>query len=171
MNIVHTSPCIQLVRVSNPSDLTESIVRIPSSSFSNVTGGSNLAPQVITVWQQCRDNGWFLLGDLTKYVALSPKRFANVKCTKISVSVTVVGMPNEILEVTALMPVGNASATRSFSRSTKESNDRNIAFQVVTKSIRISAAGSIQVSFDDAEADRRQDETHWQYEGTQTRKV
>ena len=58
-------------------------------------GGTDFAPAVFTVWPVCA-NGFVLLGDLSKYVALSAQRFSQVECTATGVSATVVGSIGEV---------------------------------------------------------------------------
>ena len=42
------------------------IFTAPRSDQSNVTGGTDFAPAVTTVWPLCASSGWGLLGDLRK---------------------------------------------------------------------------------------------------------
>jgi hypothetical protein len=71
------------------SDAPNQIFTAPKSDLSNVTGGTDFAPAVTTVWPVCA-NGCALLGDLSKYVALSAQRFSRVECTATGVAATVV---------------------------------------------------------------------------------
>merc|ERR1712115_300946 len=75
------------ITATKTSDL---IFTAPKSDFTNTTGGTDFKPTVTTVWPVCT-SGWTLLGDLSKYVALSTLRFQNVKCTDSGVSATVLG--------------------------------------------------------------------------------
>jgi hypothetical protein len=97
------SGCVQLVTLDT-LDPSREIFIAPMSSFANVTGGTDFAPQVTTVWQACPQSGWFFLGELGKYVALSPARFGTVSCTSFGVSATVEGTPGELVMLTALRP-------------------------------------------------------------------
>ena len=74
----------------------------PPSSFA--FPGSDLSPSVTTVWQECTQTGIFFLGELDKYVALSPKRFQSLVCTEQGVSATIQGSTSEVVEVTILIP-------------------------------------------------------------------
>ena len=47
------------------------------SDLSNVTGGTDYAPEVTTVWPVCA-SGFTFLGDLSKYVAASSQVRARV---------------------------------------------------------------------------------------------
>lgn len=83
-------------------------VPIPKSDLRNITGGTDLAPVVTTLWPLCK-SGWALLGDLTKYVSVSTVRFQDVACTLNGISATVSGTPGEAVPVTFLRPGGNDS--------------------------------------------------------------
>jgi hypothetical protein len=37
-------------------------------------------PTITTVWERCSESGWFFLGELNKYVSISPVRFQTVSC-------------------------------------------------------------------------------------------
>jgi hypothetical protein len=82
---------------------------MPVSDQSNVTGGTDYAPVVTTVWpaDPC-GNGWSFLGDLTKYVAASSNRFGHVQCGSGKLTVTVYGSVGEAVPVTFVDKVGNA---------------------------------------------------------------
>lgn len=92
---VHT--CVTAVS----SDTPHQIFTAPRSDLSNVTGGTDFAPAVVTVWPVCA-NGFVLLGDLSKYVALSAQRFTHVECTSTGVAAVVVGSIGEEVTVTAM---------------------------------------------------------------------
>jgi len=92
---------------------SDSIFKAPKSDFTNTTGGTDLAPAVTTVWPLCT-GGWTLLGDLSKYVALSTLRFRDVKCTSSGVSATITGTPREIVPVTLLQPKKGAPNSNVF---------------------------------------------------------
>ena len=77
----------------------------PMSDRSNVTGGSDYRPTLTAAWPVCRASGWVLLGELDKYVPLSPQRFAATACTEHGVSATVCGAAGEAgIVLTALRP-------------------------------------------------------------------
>jgi len=92
---VHT--CVTAVSADTPHQ----VFTAPRSDLSNVTGGTDFAPAVFTVWPVCT-SGFVLLGDLSKYVALSAQRFSHVECTATGVSATVVGSSGEEVTVTAV---------------------------------------------------------------------
>lgn len=94
-SVLHT--CVTAVS----SDTPHQIFTAPRSDLSNVTGGTDFAPAVFTVWPVC-ENGFVLLGDLSKYVALSAQRFSQVECTSTGVAAMVVGSTGEEVTVTAL---------------------------------------------------------------------
>ena len=73
---------------------------------------SPYAPKITLFWQNCIESKWFLLGELDKYVPLSPARFKNFACTASGVSTIVMGAPGETVELTALEPTtdGNYKA-------------------------------------------------------------
>ena len=100
------SGCITEMVILDNSDLSRPVFDVPASSFANVSAGSDFSPTVTTVWQSCSESGWFFLGELNKYVSLSPVRFRNVSCTPSGVSAIVKGSIGEVVEVTALSPHG-----------------------------------------------------------------
>ena len=86
------------------------VVTLPKSDFSNTTGGTDFAPAVTTVWPVCAASGWALLGELTKYVPLSPQRFSGIDCSAAGVTATVTGTAGEVVPVTLLQPSGSTAA-------------------------------------------------------------
>ena len=86
------------------------VVMLPKSDFTNTTGGTDLAPAVTTVWPVCDASGWALLGDLTKYVPVSPQRFSHVACSHTGLTATVMGTAGEVVPVTLLQPSGSSAA-------------------------------------------------------------
>jgi hypothetical protein len=99
------SGCISsIMPTSSPSSLSDTLFTIPASDFSNVTAGSAYKPTLTTIWRACEQSGWILLGELSKYVALSPVRFRNVECTSTGVRADVRGWHEEIVVVSALYP-------------------------------------------------------------------
>jgi len=79
-------------------------LELPASDFFNTTGGTEYRPAVSTVWSEC-PNHWILLGELSKYVALSDKRFSSLECLESGVSTNVTGSVGEKVELWALQPV------------------------------------------------------------------
>jgi hypothetical protein len=97
------SGCVTIVPVSSSDYHDKTIFIAPPASF--LSHGSDLAPNVVTVWQSCPESGVFFMGELDKYVALSPRRFQTLNCTEDGVSVVVVhGEVDEEIEVTYLVP-------------------------------------------------------------------
>ena len=78
---------------------------MPASDQSNVTGGSDFAPSLTTLSPLC-SNGVALLGDLTKMVPLSPRRFLNVFCAGGGVNATIMGSAGERVPLTYLTVAG-----------------------------------------------------------------
>ena len=89
-------------------------VVLPTSDTSNVTGGTDYAPTVTTVWpaDPCK-NGWTFLGDLSKYVAASSNRFGHVSCDAGKLSVTVYGTAAEKVAVAFLQSSPSSSSSSS----------------------------------------------------------
>ncbi|KAG7340586.1 hypothetical protein IV203_024129 [Nitzschia inconspicua] len=106
-NAVH-SGCIRLVTLGHDNHNNDDPVVFiaPQADFTS-SPGSDLAPTVVTVWQNCECNGIFLLGELDKYVALSSKRFDALSCTEDGVSTVVTGSVGEVIEITYLAPRTN----------------------------------------------------------------
>ena len=98
------SGCVTMVAIKDDvsTNSSGSIFVVPSSSFESP--GSDLSPTVVTVFQECPHNGVFFLGELNKYVALSPRRFKSLTCTKEGISVMIQGSKDEIVELTFLLP-------------------------------------------------------------------
>jgi hypothetical protein len=97
-----SSNCIHgLVRLEDYKNTT-----YESQTLLSIEPSSALfSPKLTFVWQNCLESKWFLLGDLTKYVPLSPVRFKNLTCTSSGVSCQITGSPGEVVEVTALRPL------------------------------------------------------------------
>ena len=64
-----------------------------------------LAPALHVFAPEC-SNGWTLLGELNKFSTLSAQRFASTVCTATGLSIKIVGIPEERVEVTALSKSG-----------------------------------------------------------------
>ncbi|CAK0845740.1 unnamed protein product [Prorocentrum cordatum] len=103
-----TAGALCVATLLGSGDVSKLALPIPKSDWSNTTGGTNYAPIVITVFPVCA-SGWALLGDLTKYVAVSTVRFQNVVCTAKGISAVVLGLPGEIVTVTFLKPHGEST--------------------------------------------------------------
>ncbi|KAJ1449132.1 hypothetical protein M885DRAFT_573240 [Pelagophyceae sp. CCMP2097] len=78
-------------------------VRVPPSDFANVTAGTDLAPTLTNLWPACA-SGWVVLGDLSKFVPLSARRFTAADCKVHGASVNLVGSPAERVTVTFISP-------------------------------------------------------------------
>jgi len=105
------STCVE----HSPLPTQGSVLTLPKSDQSNVTGGTDLAPVVTTVWPVC-SSGWVLLGELSKYVPISSVRFEEVSCTELGLSATVNGVPGEAVEVTLLRPEQGKLAAAVFTQ-------------------------------------------------------
>ena len=77
-----------------PGGSTGPVFTAPKSDMTNVTGGTDYKPVVTTVWPLC-SSGAVFLGELSKYVAVSPQRFSDVACTGTGVTSKVHGTPGE----------------------------------------------------------------------------
>lgn len=93
------SACIAFV---TPTDDTDIVVAVPKADFSSP--GTGFAPHILTVWQRCEESGWFFLGELDKYVTLSPRRFLTITCTQFGVSASIRGSLGEAITLTLLRP-------------------------------------------------------------------
>ena len=103
-----SSGCVTLVSLSR-EEIEEKtgglppIFVAPRSTYGSP--GSDLSPSVVTVWKECLGSGVLFLGELDKYVSLSPKRFRTLDCNEEGVvSATVLGSMGEVIEVTLLVP-------------------------------------------------------------------
>lgn len=97
------SGCMELVVLNNTADPSMPVFVAPASSFENVTGGSDFSPTFTTVWRGCHPtSGWILLGELNKYVPLSPARFIGIVCTDKGVAFQLRGTPGEVVTVTSV---------------------------------------------------------------------
>lgn len=120
-----TSSCV--AGLVSRSGLGNSDLMIPMGSQGD---HSPYAPAITYVWQNCVESKWFLLGELSKYVPLSPARFQSLSCTATGISTKVLGEPGEVVELTALKPRSDGS------------------FRIVVAHIRIPRGGDIQVNFE-----------------------
>lgn len=100
-----SSGCIRLATVSDSPQAGVFIA--PEALFDTTTPGQRTyTPTITAVWQPCERSRWILLGELSKYVPISPVRFKHVRCTESGVLVGAVGSPGEVVTVTALKPEG-----------------------------------------------------------------
>jgi hypothetical protein len=98
-----SSGCVTIVSVDSVEDSSRIVfVAPPAPSLDD--GGRGYPPTVTAVWQPCPKSGWIMLGELDKYVSVSPVRFRYVECTKEGVSVSVTGAIGEAVVLTALRP-------------------------------------------------------------------
>mmetsp|Transcript_10641 Transcript_10641/g.15869 ORF Transcript_10641/g.15869 Transcript_10641/m.15869 type:complete len:561 (+) Transcript_10641:185-1867(+) len=100
------STCVNRVTEVQKSNI---IFRAPMSSFQNVTGGTDFHPVLTTVWKVCELSGWVFMGELHKFVAVSPRRFEYVNCLKNGVEAAARGSPGEKIKVTILKPDASLS--------------------------------------------------------------
>lgn len=114
------SGCVTFVTLEEDSDNLSPIFEAPQSSFD--FPGSDFSPNVVTVWKECPEgSGTFFLGELNKYVALSPKRFRSIDCSEEGVLTTIRGSLHEVVEITLLI-----------------AQDENTWFKVVKEKVTIS---------------------------------
>jgi hypothetical protein len=97
---------------------------------------SAFSPSIVFAWRNCIESRWFLLGELNKYVPLSPARFHSLTCTSSGVSAVVKGGVGEVVELFALRPH-------------KSGPD----YKVVVRNITIPNTGAIKVVFEGASID------------------
>ena len=98
-----SSGCVKLVELSSTDDSSLGVFEVPAAPASD-SGQSRYIPTVTSVWQACPGSRWILLGELDKYVPVSPERFQKVECTDRAISITITGVLGEEVEVTALRP-------------------------------------------------------------------
>jgi len=92
--------CVKFVSITRDTENREIFV-VPKSSDSSP--GSIYAPAITCIWQlSC--SGWFLLGELKKYVPLSPVRFRELTCLPSGLSIIISGSAGESVNITALKP-------------------------------------------------------------------
>ena len=116
------SGCVTMGSTSGPPGFG-----VRKSNLANTTAGTDLAPDITSVWTPC-GGGWVYLGELSKYVSVSPIRFTSITCTTQGILVTAVGVPHENLTLTALRP--NAGS-----------------YQVSAKEVVVPPAGQVVVRF------------------------
>lgn len=79
----------------------------------------NFTPFHLLVLSPILSNGWALLGEKGKFIAISPQRFQNLRVTSSGISVQVRGAPEEQVFVNFLDPSGLTHTTLcAFSKST-----------------------------------------------------
>lgn len=100
-----SSGCIQLISIPR-NDQMQQVFEAPKTGKNSHTSppGADFEPVVTSVWQSCPYSGWFFLGELSKYVPLSPARFRTITCLHAGVSATLIGSIGEVINVTALKP-------------------------------------------------------------------
>lgn len=105
---------------------------------------SLFAPTLSYAWKNCKSSHWFLLGELSKYVPLSPARFQSLSCTQTGVSAIIIGDVGEEVELTALRPQQRPSTI-----SLVDSSNYEVVIQKVTipssKRIRVTFGGEARV--------------------------
>ena len=130
------SDCVKLFALDATADSSTRVFVAPSSSFENVTGGTDFSPTIATVWQGCcPKNNWILLGELDKYVPLSPARFTSVVCTSEGVAMELKGSSGEVVVLTALQPVNSM-----------DSRDLEPDMKVIVRKVIIPKSGKAAVS-------------------------
>lgn len=108
--------------------LSEAIFSINAPDVS--LSPSGFAPSITFAFQNCIESRWFLLGELNKYVPLSPARFQNLTCTRSGVTTVVTGGVGEVVQLTALKPQQGGSE-----------------YVVVFRNVTIPNTGAIRVAF------------------------
>jgi hypothetical protein len=111
------SGCVRVVPYDVLNPLQEIFIAPESLDASP---GSDFAPIVTSVWQSCSKNGWFFLGELDKYVPLSPSRFQPLSCMPSGVSTTMKGTAGEIVKLTALRPLHSSNENERYQVLQKE---------------------------------------------------
>lgn len=83
------------------------------------------------------ENGWVFLGDLTKYVSVSGKRFSEVRVTSTGIIVEAHGLQNESIQLTALRPIVVNSG-------------RIMEWMVLQKTVHFESSKAVFVNFGEA---------------------
>eukprot|EP00546_Thalassionema_frauenfeldii_P019243 CAMPEP_0178900492 /NCGR_PEP_ID=MMETSP0786-20121207/3503_1 /TAXON_ID=186022 /ORGANISM="Thalassionema frauenfeldii, Strain CCMP 1798" /LENGTH=787 /DNA_ID=CAMNT_0020571501 /DNA_START=126 /DNA_END=2490 /DNA_ORIENTATION=+ len=96
-----SSGCVRLASITHDTQHKEIFVA-PKSKDS--FPGSLFVPTITSVWKQSC-SGWFFLGELKKYVSLSPVRFRKLSCLPSGLSIVITGTVGETVHVTALKPL------------------------------------------------------------------
>jgi hypothetical protein len=95
--------CVDFVTAPTDPHSASALLMAPASNFANVTGGTHYAPALTTVWPETCPSSLWVLGDLTKFVAMSSERFTDVKCSATGgVAMAVHGRGGETVPVTAI---------------------------------------------------------------------
>ena len=131
---VDVNDCVRVISVKESIKHMEILVE-PSSLHSSP--GSEFVPTITHIWQSCEEGGWFFLGELSKYVPLSPARFLDVTCHALGVAATITGKIGEIVELTALRPRHPSSAG-------------TIRHEVVEEKVQIPESKKMRVLFSSA---------------------
>ena len=135
-----SSGCVKLAHLyTQDKFMNRTVLEVPAAPLAS-SGKPGYTPTVTTAWQACHKSGWILLGELDKYVPLSPQRFQTVSCTKDGVSVSVNGSHNESIELTALRPTPVGLTSYSMGR-------KETCYTVIKKKVSFSDTGQEAVSF------------------------
>ena len=134
-----SSGCVQFAKHLSRHDRSAEVLEVPSAGTAS-TGQRLYSPAVTSVWQPCTQGGWILLGELDKYVTLSPQRFDKVECTESGLSVAMTGVPGEAVELTALDPVSWVGGSVSEKGEIPQ-------YTVVTRTATIAQLGVASVEF------------------------
>ena len=97
------SGCVTLIELPSTEDPSQGIFEVPAAPATD-SGNSRYTPTITSIWQACPESRWILLGELDKYVPVSPQRFQKIECTKKAISITITGTPGEVVGITALRP-------------------------------------------------------------------
>jgi len=100
------SGCVKLVEVFATNDSSLEVFQAPAAPSTNLPG-SEYIPTITSVSMACSKSRWILLGELDKYVPVSPERFQKVECTAKAMNITLAGTAGEEVEVTVLRPKGS----------------------------------------------------------------
>ena len=95
--------CVKLIELPSTEDASLGVFEVPAAPATD-SGYSRYTPTITSLWQACPESRWILLGELDKYVPVSPQRFQKFECTEKAISITITGTPGEIVRITALRP-------------------------------------------------------------------
>ena len=103
------SGCVAMaaVRTGASNDRVTSLGAMLTTEIFSAPATDSYVATITTVWRETCP-GWFLLGELDKYVALPSKRFELLGCSSPRVSVLVKGSKDENVTVSALRRVGGS---------------------------------------------------------------
>ncbi|CAB9515401.1 expressed unknown protein [Seminavis robusta] len=129
------SGCVTFVPLPSEDDLSAIVFEAPAMLDDNTQG--QFTPTVTAIWQPCPQSGWIMLGELGKYVPVSPVRFRKVQCTSSGVSVSVSGAPGETVILTALRPSEAATLEGSLEVRIRGGNKKRLRYMVVKKKVTV----------------------------------